>query len=73
MTGIKRLDLNLDSQIRHTPGHIAKHAGRVGHDIVRLCKIHGSAIQRGNFRAADFKVRNALRAGDHVGARILQG
>ena len=73
MPGVECFDLNLNAEVGHTLRHIAQHAGRIGHHIVRFGKVHGPAVERRNLGSADFKMLDTLSRRHHVSPRLLQG
>ena len=69
MTGVKGFNLRLHPQFGHHPAHCGQRAGRVGHDIIGLSKIHRAAIECANLRAAFSHMRHPFGRAGHIGAR----
>ena len=68
MPCVKGLDLGFYAQIGHHFPHGLQHTGRIGHDVIRLSKVHRATIQRTDFWQTFRNMGHALFRADHIGA-----
>ena len=72
MAGVKGFNFRFDTKAFHLRRHFTQHGRAVGHDIIAMPKIHGTAIQRANFRQAISDMRQPFGCACHIGAVCLR-